>query len=182
MALSSLNLFEPLANAMVALLSSPTVGLQVNINLLNASLAPGDLYPVPAVGQIVPYVPVPSTLEVGGPVVGVQELPAEFADDIQVSMDAEHHYAVVGVVQNADHITLVWQLRRIAQAIGYTIQQDRLAQVSILRSQGGAYSVNFKGTVPGPVLGDLDPVTPDAPPRSYLSWTALLFSSRRREV
>lgn len=184
MSLPILNLNEPIVNAMVTLLNA---NLATNVTAFNNSLAQGDLYPLPAVAQIVPYTPVPSTLEVGGPVVGVWELGAEFEEDTQWGLNADHHYAVVAVLQNADHITLMWELRRMAQVIAYTIQQDRTAgtppgSASIIKTQGGAWSVNFIRTEPGPLLGDMDPVNPDAPPRSYLSWTGLVFSSKRTEV
>ena len=178
MPLPTLNLIEPLVNAMVVLLTN---NLQASINALNATIT--DSYLVPAVGQIVPYTPVPSTLEIGGPAVGVWELGTQFEDDLQVSLQAEHTFAVVAVLQNADHITLMWQLRRMLQAIAYTISQDRLLGASsVMRQQGGAWGVMFDRTEPGPLLADNDPVTPDAPPRSYLSWTGLIFTARRTEV
>jgi hypothetical protein len=175
--LPNLQLIEPLVDAMVTLL---TQNLQATVDALNATITDG--YTVPAVNQIVPYVPVPSTLLGGAPVVGVQEIGADFEDDLQYNTDATHQYAVVAVIQNADHIALMWQLRRMLQAIAATIQNDRLATSSIMKTQGGAWSVNFVRTEPGPLLGDIDPVTPDQPPRSYLSWTGLILSSKRREV
>lgn len=184
MALPTLNLMEPIVNAMVTLLNN---NLAANVTAFNNSLPQGDLYPLPAFSQIVPYTPVPSTLEVGGPVIGVWELGATFEDDLQYSLHSEYMYAVVAVLQNSDHITLMWELRRYAQVLAYTIQQDRLAgsppgSASVMRTQGGAWSVNFVRSEPGPLLGDMDPVNPDAPPRSYLSWTGLVFSSRRTEI
>lgn len=178
MALPTLNLFEPIANAMVALL---TANLPATITALNATIT--DAYPVPAVGQIVPYTPVPSTLEIGGPVIGVWEIAGEFEDDLQYSMHSHHEFAVVAVLQNSDHITLMYELRRMAQAIAYTISQDRLlGAASVMKTQGGVWSVNFSRSEPGPLISDMDPVTPDAPPRSYLSWTGLIFTARRTEI
>lgn len=184
MSLPILNLNEPIVTAMVNLLNKNLPG---NIALFNQSLDPSDPYTLPDIGQVVPYTPVPSTLEVGAPVLGVWELGGDFEEDQQWGLNALHNYAVVVVVQNSDHITLMWQLRRFAQVIAYTIQQDRTAGTpegtgSMLKNQGGAWSVNFIRTEPGPLLGDMDPNTPDAPPRSYLSWTGLIFSSKRTEV
>ena len=121
------------------------------------------------------------------PAIGVQELPSQFENDLQTSMNALHEYGVVAVIQNWDQKTLALQLRRMAQAIAYTVQADRLLGNNIggggiMRDQGGAWSVNFLRTEPGPLLADLDPTTPDAPPRTYLSWTALVFSSEREEI
>jgi len=181
MALATLNLAEPIVAGMVTLL---TADLNDTIDLLNATES--DAYAVPHAVQILPYVPVPSVLQGGMPAVGVQEIGAEFVDDLQFSADAVHEYAVVAILQHSDHMTLTLQLRRMAQAIAYTVQQDRM-KGNVAGSGGtmrlaGAMSVNLGRTEPGPLLADLDPVNADAPPRSFLSWTALTFNSRRREI
>lgn len=190
MTLSAFQLSEPLVTAMVSLLSG---NLNVTIDQLNATLdgtypdnQPGGPFKVPHVVQFLPYVPVPSTLEGGMPCVGVQELGGQFENDIEVSADAVHTYAVVAICQHVDHQTLAWQLRRIMQAIGFTIQADRLAGTAsgtggIMRSQAGAFSVNLIRYEPGPLLADLDPTGADSPPRSYVSWVALEMQSMRAE-
>lgn len=182
MPLPQLALAEPLIAAMVTLLQA---NLNATIDALNAANA--DAFSLPHAAQILDYVPVPSTLQGGTPAVGCQELPAAFEDDLQFSMHALHRYAVVAIVENADQQTLVLQLRRMMQAIASTIQSDRMlgttgGQGGIMRTQGGAWSVQFESTVPGPLLGDLDPLNPDGPPRSYLSWCGLELSSRRQEI
>jgi hypothetical protein len=182
MSLPSLQLAEPLVSAMVTLLDE---NLNATIDALNATIT--DPYTVPHVAQILPFVPVPSTLQGGMPAIGVQELPSEFEDDLQFSMFGHHRYAVAAIIQNSDQQTLTIQLRRTMQALAATIQADRLLGTAggsggIMRVQGGALSVQFEGTVPGPLLGDLDPLSPEAPPRSYLSWCALELSSRRVEI
>lgn len=181
MALPTLNLVEPLVDAMVGLLES---NLNGTIDTLNATLA--DDYTVPHAVQFLPFVPIPSTLQGGMPAIGVQELPSEFVDDLQFSVAAVHRYVVVATIQNADQMTLTLQLRRMIQAIAYTIQADRMLELEdgtggVMRA-AGALSVNFEGTEPGPLLGDIDPVNADMPPRTYLSWTALSMNSRRTEV
>lgn len=178
MTLPSLQLSEPLVTAMVGLLSS---NLNAEIDLLNATVTDG--FTIDHAAQVLPYVPVPSTLMGGTPAIGVQDMPATFEDDLQYNTDALHEYAIVAVIQNADQQALAWQLRRTVQAIANTISQDRLlGQSSVMLTQGGAWSVNFLRTEPGPLLGDLDPTNPEAPPRSYLSWAALVCSSKRREI
>lgn len=182
MTLTDFQLAEPLVTAMVTLLSA---NLNTTIDALNATITDG--YTVDHVVQVLPYVPIPSTLEGGMPAVGVQDLPADFVNDLQFNMDAVHQYAVVAVIQNSDQQALAWQLRRTMQAIGATIQADRLAggplgTASIMKTQGGAWSVNFERTEPGPVLGDIDPVNPAAPPHTYLSYVGLIMSSTRTEV
>lgn len=181
MTLPAFQLTEPLVTAMVSLLSG---NLNTTIDQLNATLS--DSYTVPHVAQFQPFVPVPSTLEGGMPAVGVQELGSRFEDDQQFWTNALHTYAVVAICQHVDQQTLAWQLRRIMQAILYTIQADRLAGTAsgsggIMRNQGGAQSVNLIQYEPGPLLEDLDPSSPESPPRSYLSWVAVELQSVRSE-
>lgn len=182
MTLPQLQLSEPLVSAIVSLLEA---NLNTVIDELNATLT--DSYAVEHVVQFKPYVPVPSTLAGGCPAVGVQRLGAQFADDLQYSADAVHEYAVVAIVQNSDQESLVWQLDRTIQAIANVIQADRAAGTTsgtggVMRDDGGAWSVNFQRTEPGPVLGDLDPTSDASPPRIFLSWSALILSSKRREI
>lgn len=181
MTLPQLALAEPLITAMVQLLDA---NLNTTIDELNATITDGFI--VPHAAQILPYVPVPSTLEGGMPAIGVQELPASFEDDLQFSLHTEQRYAVVAVIQNADQQTLAWELRRMMQAIAFTIQADRILGTpagsgGVMRG-AGAWSVQFEATVPGPLLGDLDPNNPEAPPRSYLSWCALELTSARTQI
>lgn len=178
--LSAFQMTEPLVEAMVSLLQT---NLNVTIDQLNASYA--DQYTLPHVAQFLPFVPAPSALESGIPAVGVQELGANFHNDIITSTDALHRYAVVAVCQAVDQQTLATQLRRMSQAILFTIQADRLAGTAfgtggIMRG-AGAWSVNLRHYEPGPLLGDLDPNNPEAPPRSYLSWIAIVMESMRAE-
>lgn len=179
--LASFSLTEPLVEAMVALL---TANLNTTITALNAAY--GDSYTVPAAAQILPFVPVPSTVMGGTPAIGVQETGSAFMNDIVTSVDGDHGYAVVAICQHPDQQTLATQLRRMAQAIAHTVQEDRL-QInnlgeSTMQVEGGAWNVTYRGYEPGPLLGDLDPTNPEAPPRSYLSWVALMFQSTRAEI
>ena len=177
-----LQLQEPLADALVTLLEG---SLNTEIEAINTHYS--DQYVVAPVQEIVPFLPVPSTLMQGLPAVGFQELPTEFEDDTQFSLNALHKFAVIAVITNVDHPTLVMQLRRTQQAIANVIQADRLLGTAagsggVMRDQGGAMSVNFDGTVPGPLLGDSDPNQAEQTPSSYLSWTSLVFTARRVEV
>lgn len=178
MTLPSLQLSEPVVKQVVALLEA---NLATTIAALNQTVTDG--FEVPAPAQILDYVPVPSTLQGGTPAIGVQRLPATFVDDLVTSMDAIHQFAVVAILSHVDHRTLVWQLDRMAQAIGNVVQADRrqLPAGGILQ-QAGLWNVKFLRTEPGPMLGDLDPINPEAPPQTYLSWTLMLFEARRTEV
>ena len=50
------------------------------------------------------------------------EIGGQFEDDLQFSLRANFEFAVVAVIQQLDHISLMWQLRRIAQAIAYELK------------------------------------------------------------
>lgn len=199
MALPSLNLADPLVTALIALLSgngatqpngsvadgSGTTRLNATIATFNSSIS--DSYSLQPIAQFLPYLPIPSLLEGGTPVVGVSRLGGEFMDDLQVNMDAVHRLGVMCVIQNADQGALARQLERTLECIAYTIQQDRLAGSpvgtgSVMKQQGGAWAVNFDGYEAGPVLGEKDPTAPPGPPSSFLSWDLLLISARRTEI
>lgn len=180
----TLELNEPIVRAMITLLSS---NLPAEIDSLNATVTDGYVMAHPAL--YLPYVPIPSSLSQSGgaPIIGIVDMPARFTDDLQFSMHALHEYAVLAMAQNSDHATLTWQLRRYTQAIANVIQADRLLGKSdgtggIMRSVGGAWSVNFIATVPGPLLGDVDPLNVETPPSSWISWTSLHLSSERQEI
>lgn len=178
--LNAFNMTEPLVEAMVSLLST---NLNTTIDSLNAAYA--DQYVLPHVQQFLPFVPPPSALEGGIPAIGVQEVGSTFMDDIVTTTDANHHYAVVAICQHVDLQTLATQLRRMMQAILFTVQSDRLAGTAIgigsIMQGAGAWNVTLLRYEPGPLLGDLDPTDPDAPPRSYLSWVACVMQSKRAE-
>lgn len=180
MTLASFNLTEPIVTAMVKLLSQ---NLNATITTLNETLT--DSYTVPQVAQFLPFLPVPSTLEGGMPAVGVQELGAVFEDDQVSSTNAVHTYAVIAILNHVDQQTLAWQLRRMMEAIAYTIQADRLLAGALgtgsIMETAGAFSVNLIRYDPGPVLGEFDPLNTEGPPTSYLSWVSLVMQSMRNE-
>ncbi len=186
MSLPSLQLTEPIATAMTALLSSKMPAV---VTAFNATLAGGDAWPVDQPVQYLPYMPVPSLLQGGMPIIGFQRLGGTFTDDLQMNTDAEHEFAVMAVVQNADHESLVHQLERTLECVAYTIQQDRLAgtppgTASALKLQAGVWSINFERYEPGPLLGDIviDDQGNIAPPRSFISYAGLVMRATRTEI
>ncbi len=182
MTFSQLALNEPIILAAKELLKKE---LPATVTAFNKTVTDG--YTVTAPAQYLSHFPQGPELEGGTPIIGVGDMPARFVDDLQFSMDAEHEWMVACVISEADYPTLVCQLRRLAQCVAYTIQQDRMLGTSagiggIMRNEGGVFSVNFLRTEPGPLLADIDPENPGLPPRGWISWTGLTFSSRRREV
>jgi len=181
--LPSFQLSEPIVNAMVTLLETELPG---TIEQLNETIEDGYFVDPPV--QYLPYMPFAATLEGGLPLVAVQRLGIDYTDpesaDLVSSVWAKHQYAVIPVVQNADHATLARQLERLMQAIVYTINQDRVKGQagSVMTQQGGAWAVRFLRIEPGPLLGDLDPMDPGQPPATYLSWLGLVLSSEREEI
>lgn len=176
--LPSLGLNEPVVTALVTLLETEMPAM---VAALNATIT--DSYLIDEPVQYLSYVPIPSVLQGGMPAIGVQRMPVTFQDDLIVNMDALHEFAVVAILSHTDHQTLTWQLDRTAQAIANVIQADRrLLPAGGVMQTAGLWNVKFIRTEPGPVLGDLNPTEPEAPPRTYLSWTAILFSGTRTEV
>lgn len=177
-----LELTDPLATALVTLLEA---GLNATIDTLNAAVSDG--FTIDHVAQVLDYVPTPSTLEGGLPAVGYQDLGGQFADDLQYSMDAEHRFAAVAIVQNADQRSLAWQLRRTLTAVARTIQADRTVGTpagtgSIMKTKGGAWAVNFLSYEPGPLLDATPLAAGEAPPSAFMSYLSLVMSARRTEV
>jgi hypothetical protein len=178
MTLSMLKLNEPVITALVKILEE---GLPGTIESLNESLT--DAFTLDEPVEILPYMPIGSTLTNGMPIVYIQDLPSRFSNDLQTSMEGTHGIAVATVLQTADHQTLAWQLRRYTQAIAYTIQKDReLGVLSLMRKEAQVLYTEFAGTQPGPLLSDRNPDSAGEPPSSYLSWTGLLLECRRQEV
>lgn len=182
--LPSMPLVEPIIATMKGLLATnlPAVVTTANTNIT-------DGFPIPAPVQYLDYFPFAAELQGGMPIVAVGEASGggDFMDDLQTSVDAEYQYVVAVIHQEADHQTLVKNLRRLMVCVAYTIQTDRLLGIhSVMRSTptvpGGVWSVCFERMEPGPMLGDLDPENVNAPPRSWLSWTSLLLSSKHGEV
>lgn len=178
--LSQLQLEEPIVLAMVDLLQT---SLPAVIDTMNNSIT--DSYTVDVPVQYLPVMPYEPVFQGGLPLIGVGAAQGgtRFVDDLQFDMDAMHQFAVVAVVQNADYVTLAWQLRRLVECVAYTIQADRmLNETSVMKSQGGLWSVNFLRTEPGPILGDIDPMNQGAAPKAWISWTGLVFEGMRKEV
>ena len=176
-----LPLAEPLVQAMKKTLETR---VPAAIEEINTGIT--DNVTIDPIAQYLPYMPFAQALQGGLPILAVQRLGGVFEDDLQTVTHANHEYAVIAVVENADHETLALQLERTLQAAANAIQKDRVAELhgetSIMRTEGGAWSVNFQRVEPGPLLGDLDPEAPNTPPRSYLSWLGLVMSSKREEI
>lgn len=182
MTFSNLQLNEPIIKQLMKLLESETLGLAAAVTALNATIT--DSFTLDAPAQILDHMPTPGALKGGVPAICIQDLPAQFEDDLQFSLSADHPLGIAVVIQNADQQTLAWQLRRYIQAIMHVIQQDRINPAGgILREPPAqVWYTAFTGTEPGPLLGDRDPQAPDQPPTSFLSWTWLLIRCRRQEV
>lgn len=171
-------LAEPLVKAMIKTLEER---LPAAVEEVNSTVTDGITVETPA--QYLRFMPFLAALGGGFPIICVQRLRADFVDDLQFNVDAIHEYAVIAVLQNSDHETLALQLERTMQAIASAVSADRLAgPASTMRTEGGAFSVNWERYEPGPLFGDLDPNAENAPPRSYLTYAGLVFSSRRTEV
>ena len=174
--MSILQLTEPVVQAMIRVLEA---GLPGEIETLNETVEDG--FTLDPIAQYLPYMPFAAALMGGLPLVAVQRLGVEFQDELQSSSTGLHQYAVCVVVQNADHQALSLQLERMLQAVANVIHQDRIQPAGIMRT-AGAWDVEMLRVEPGPLLGDFDPNAPSEVPHSYLSWAALVLSSKTEEV
>lgn len=179
MTFPTFQLNEPIIAQLLELLEAK---LPAAIEALNATITDSITLDQPA--QLLDYMPAPGELKAGVPAVCIQDLPAQFEDDLQFSITADHPIGIASVIQNADQRSLAWQLRRYTQAIAHVLSEDRLASDGgyLRRPPAQVWRVAFSGTEPGPLLGDRDPNAPDKPPSSFLSWTWLLIRARRQEV
>lgn len=177
--LSKLQLDEPIVTAVVAYLEA---NLPAVITSYNATVTDG--YMVPTVAQFLPVMPYEGLFPAGLPIVGVTGMGAEFEDDLVFDVDAEHRFAIISVIQSSDFVTLAWQLRRLTQCVANAIQTDRVLGPanSQIQQGSGLWNVRFVRSEPGPILGDIDPTSPGAPPRAWISWSGLLFDGKRKEV
>lgn len=157
-------------------------GLEQEINERNAELTDGFALDPPA--QILDYMPVPATYGGGLPIVGVQDLPARFSNDLQHSMEGTYGLGLCALMQTPDHQTLAWQLRRYIQAIANVIQADReLGPLSLMRKPpANVIYLEFAGTQPGPLLANTNPDNDGEAPVSFRSWSWLLLECRRQEI
>ena len=176
--MTGLLLNEPILEALLELLEArlPTVIAEVNAEI-------DDAFALPEPAQFLDFMPAAGTLKGGTPAVCLQDLPAEFFDDLQFSLSANHGVGVAAVIQNADQRTLAWQLRRYTKAIARTIQLDRLEGPSGFLKRGAAavWYTQFAGTEPGPLL-ERQPGGEATPPNAWESWTWLMLRCRRQEI
>lgn len=160
-----LQLNEPVIRALVDRL---TADLPATVAEINAGVTDGYLIDPPA--QVLPMVPSIGLLT-DWPTVAIQDLPTHLQDDIGSSATTVAELAIVCFLVDSDLQALGWKLRRYARA---------LATVALAgRNLGdGAWGVTFRGTQPGPTLGDAeDP----ANVKTYTSWTSVVIRAKRDE-
>lgn len=174
-----MELNEPIIKQLVAVLEA---GLPQEVIAHNAAATDGIELDAPA--QILDYMPVPGSYGGGLPIIGIQDLPGRFENDLQHSMEATYGFGIAAVLQTADHRTLAWQLRRYLEVIASVIQADRqLGTASLMRkAPANVLYTKFEGTEPGPLLGNRNPEASNAPPDSYRSWSWLILECTRQEV
>lgn len=175
--LPSMPLAEPLIAGMVQLLSTelPAVVATANLDL-------PDSFTIPLPAQYLDFFPSEAELQGGMPIVAVGESTegAVFVDDLQSTVDSVYEYAVGIIHQEADHETLVKNLRRLSVCVAYTIQADRLLGPHGIMRGIGAFSVNFLRAEPGPMV-PMGPLDSGQPPHAWLSWSSFIMSSRHNE-
>lgn len=179
--LDELELSESLAEGIAQVLEEhlPTAITEINAERTDLELSQPAL--------IVPYIGTEATTEGGMPIFGVADMPARFEDDLVSSLTASYEFYVHVVTANADHASLAKELRRYVRAIALALQKDRAAPLEgkspILSREGmGVWALMFETIQPGPLLGERDPASPDAPPTTWLSWSGIVVSCKREEI
>lgn len=161
------NLNEPILRACVVRL---TTELPATIAEINAETADGIDLEMPPADRILPIVPSLGTLR-QWPVIGMQHLPGELTDDIGSSAVWVAQICVLAFESDADYLRLGWKLIRWERALESVLLEGRTLGAD-------AFSVQGKGTRPGPTLGDSE--DPEKI-KTYTSWTGVIIEVRAEE-
>lgn len=123
---------------------------------------------VPA-ARIFDYVP-PITEIVDFPALGIMELAGGFAEgtDLGSGADGRHAFAVIAYCQAPEQRELVFQLRRLRQAVVTVMLEGRDLEHPAGPSYG-AWGLTFDGYRPGSALGRAEG------PQIWTSWTSMAF-------
>lgn len=150
-----LKLTEPVVTALAAELTS---GLPTVISEINAAVTDGYTLATPL--QILDYVPSRSDLT-GLPVVGVQDLPARFQDDIGSSATGIIELGVIVFLAHPERRGLARLCRRWQQAVATVALSGRMIGTA-------GYGVTLREAVPGPTLER------EEDPRGWESFTGVI--------
>ena len=160
-------------------------GIDDAITEYNAT-ARGTAYPLDPISQWKDYLPPPSILMGGCPVIGIGEGggPSRLTDDLVFEAKGTHPLLFNVYVQSSDSAMLVHQLRGYLVVIANLINADRLlGQNAVLaRPPAQAWVTRWRGAQPGAALDLVNPDAPEESPRSWLSWAGILIEVDRMEI
>jgi hypothetical protein len=156
-------LSEPLVTALVARLRTD---LPAKVAEINAAATDGIVLPLPDPSRIYAFPP-QGELLTDVPVIGVQDFPSTFDDDIGSSVTGNHALGIVIWASDADQNTLAWKLRRYCQAVT-TVALDQ-------RKIGDAWGTLLRRVYPGPTIDA------EENPRTWVSFAVVEISARRSE-
>lgn len=174
-----LELNEPIVRALHERLLAD---LNDAIAQINAQVTDEILIDPHAPEQILDFVPAIESLGVGFPVVGIQDLPGRFENDIGSSLDGRFELGIVVFECDPEVRRLGWKLRRKLRAVASVALDDRRL--------GDAHSVVARGTLPGPTFERIPDPTDDGEregiggrngPLTYASWSVFVLSAVRED-
>lgn len=175
-------LTQPIIDQYVALFAANVPGA---ISAYNATPR-GAAYPLDSIAQTVDYLPPPSILMGGCPIIGIGEGggPSRVEDDLVHEAQGCHPLLINAYAQSSDHAALVHQLRGYMVVLLNVINTDRrLGASAVLAAQPAqVWSTRILGVQPGAALDLVNPDAPQESPRSWLSWAGILIECRRTEV
>lgn len=165
----SLLLNEPFVKAVYARLSND---FEVEVSRLNDALNEDDPFTIDSPLRVLDYIP-PLEQEVSFPILAIQDLTSELADDQGHSGTGVHKGAVIAYIVDADPRTLAWKLRRYAQAIANVVYIDRaIPGVDGLPTVWGLRNLKVQY---GPTLEQ------EESPRMWMSWCGVSFEGKCEE-
>jgi hypothetical protein len=156
-------LSEPLVTALVTRLQTD---LPAKVAEINAAATDGIVLPLPAASRIYDFPP-QGELLTDFPVIGIQDFPSTFDDDIGSSVTGNHALGVIVWVSSADQRTLAMMLRRYCQAVTTVALEGRFI--------GDAWGTLLRRVYPGPTIDA------EEDPRTWVSFAVVEISARRSE-
>lgn len=155
------SLSEPLVTALATRLRTD---LPAKIAEINAAATDGIVLPNPSA---VYDFPPQGELLTDFPVLGIQDFPSTFTDDIGSSVTGEYALGIIIWLSSADQRTLAMSLRRYTQAVTTVALAGR--------TLGDAWGTLLRRVYPGPTIDA------EENPRTWCSFAIVEISARRSE-
>ena len=151
--------------------------LPAAITAINAEApATADGYTIENPQLVLDYVPPLDHLNTF-PTVCVAQGPGRFEDDNAWHATGVYELAAVAFLQDSDQQALTRRIRRYNLALMRVVLKDR----NLGSGTGIPWGVTLKRIDFGPALADMDGLADDAPPRAYITFTAVVVEVKLDE-